>query len=449
MTRWSPARVDLMATRHETYRQVFQPTGAVLEVRSSPMPGGGIVTTYTDITERVETEETLELRVQERTEELTRVNDALAMAKALAEEANVGKTRFLASAGHDILQPLNAARLYATSLVEQVGESPNRSTVSNIDAALEAVEEIIGAVLDISRLDTGALKPEIGPFRLNDVLSALAVEFAPVANDKGLELRVLPCSLVVQSDRRLVRRLLQNLISNAVKYTSSGRVLVGCRRRGSNVVVSVYDTGQGIASSQQRRVFQEFQRLDGAADGPRGLGLGLSIVERISRVLDHEVSLISAPGKGSCFSVVLPIASVQTVPARRPRDVAVPATGVSGALVLCVDNEPQVLDGLATLLAGWGCVVLKAHSAAAAADAIANADRAAGHRHRRLPSRQRKRHLDSRHVACAIRSQHERDLDYSRSLPLDPIRSAARPYAGSEQTGTPGLSTGCDCAVTD
>jgi len=203
----------------------------VLEVRSSPMPDGGIVATLTDITERVKTEETLELRVRERTEELTRVNQALARAKAQAEEANVGKTRFLAGAGHDILQPLNAARLYATSLVERMGNGPDRSIVTNIDASLEAVEDIIAAILDISRLDTGALKPEITTFRLNDVLTSLAVEFAPIAEDKGLALTVMPTSLIVRSDRRLLRRLLQNLIAASPSpSTIPGRAL----RRHSN-----------------------------------------------------------------------------------------------------------------------------------------------------------------------------------------------------------------------
>jgi Na+/proline symporter/CheY-like chemotaxis protein len=368
-------RIDRMAARHETFREVLRSTGMVLEVHTSPMPDGGIVTTLTDITERVKTEETLELRVRERTEELTRVNDALARAKAQAEEANVGKTRFLAGAGHDILQPLNAARLYSTSLVERLGEGPDPSIVANIDASLEAVEDIIAAILDISRLDTGALKPEIATFRLNDVLTSLAVEFAPIAKDKGLALTVMPTSLIVRSDRRLLRRLLQNLISNAVKYTSRGRVIVGCRRRGDDVAVAVYDTGPGIAPSQQRKVFEEFQRLDTTAGEPRGLGLGLSIVERISRVLGHEIGLQSIPGKGSCFSARLPLASGETLPIRPSGEAAIPAIGIAGAMVLCVDNDAKVLDGLATLLAGWGCEVLKARAANEAETAVAAAAR--------------------------------------------------------------------------
>jgi Na+/proline symporter/CheY-like chemotaxis protein len=369
-------RIERIARRHETFREVLQSTGTVVEARSSPMPDGGIVITYTDISELVRTEETLERRVRERTEELTRVNEALTTAKAEADEANIGKTRFLAAAGHDILQPLNAARLYATSLVERIADGPDRSLVGNIDAALEAVEEIIGAILDISRLDTGALKPEITVFRLSEILDGLAVEFAPLAKDKGLDFRVMPTSIVVRSDRRLVRRLLQNLISNAIKYTLRGRVLVGCRRRGDAVLVSVYDSGIGIARGQQRAIFQEFQRLDNAAGAPRGLGLGLSIVERISRVLDHEIAVESTPGRGSHFSVLLPATDATAAAPLGPRaEHTVPATGVAGTLVLCIDNDPQTLDGLATLLGGWGCEVITARSAAEAVDAVAAASR--------------------------------------------------------------------------
>jgi len=368
-------RIDRMAARHETFREVLGSTTMVLEVRTSPMPDGGIVATLTDISERVKTEETLELRVRERTEELTRVNQALGRAKAQAEEANVGKTRFLAGAGHDILQPLNAARLYATSLVERIGNGPDSSIVTNIDASLEAVEDIIAAILDISRLDTGALKPEITTFRLNDVLTSLAVEFAPVAKDKGLALTVMPTSLIVRSDRRLLRRLLQNLIANAVKYTGRGRVLVGCRRRSDSVAVAVYDTGPGIAPSQQRKVFEEFQRLDITASEPRGLGLGLSIVERISRVLGHEIRLESIPGRGSCFSARLPLASGAALTIRPPGETAIPTAGIAGAVVLCIDNDAKVLDGLTTLLSGWGCLVLKARGVKEAEAAAAAAAR--------------------------------------------------------------------------
>ncbi len=359
-------RLDKLVVRHETFQEHMGSAGLVLEVRTSPMPDGGIVTTYTDITERVLGEEalaraneTLERRVRERTLELTRVNEELTDAKALAEEANIGKTRFLAAAGHDILQPLNAARLYASSLTERFTEGELKHLVQNVGASLESVEEIIGAVLDISRLDTGALKPEITVFRLEEILNPLRTEFEPVAEEKNLRLAILPTSLSVRSDRRLLRRLLQNLISNAIKYTRSGRVLVGVRRRRGKVVMEVFDTGIGIPQSKQKLIFMEFHRLDDGAREARGLGLGLSIVERIARVLDHPVTLESRTGLGSRFSIELPMAA--SVPALvAPPPPAPHDAPLKGLHVLAIDNEPQILDGMRVLLTGWGCRVTTA-----------------------------------------------------------------------------------------
>jgi signal transduction histidine kinase len=245
--------------------------------------------------------------VRERTRELTRLNEELERARAQAEEANSGKTRFLAAASHDILQPLNAARLYAASLAQRRMRREERRLAANIDASLDAVEEILGAILDISRLDTGALKPEITVFPLSDILQPLEVEFGHVARDRGLGLRIVDCALPVRSDRRLLRRLLQNLVSNAVKYTASGRVLVGCRRSGGTVRIEIHDTGAGIPAPKHKLIFREFQRLEDGVRQARGLGLGLSIVERISRVLDHPIGLRSAAGRGSVFTVDVPV----------------------------------------------------------------------------------------------------------------------------------------------
>ena len=244
----------------------------MVEVRANRMPDGGIVTTFTDITPSVEAAEALERRVAERTTELTRLNAELVRAKADAEEANISKTRFLAAASHDILQPLNAARLYVTSLVERQGSGGDAQLVANVDASLDAVEEIFGALLDISRLDTGAMKPEIVAFRIDEMLRQLELEYAPLAREKGLELIFVPSSLTVKSDRRLLRRLLQNLVSNAIKYTPKGRVLVGCRRRKKGLRIDVFDTGLGIPASQKKNVFREFHRLNEGAKVARGLG---------------------------------------------------------------------------------------------------------------------------------------------------------------------------------
>ncbi|TYC52876.1 hybrid sensor histidine kinase/response regulator [Rhodobacterales bacterium] len=359
-------RIEKMVLVQETFQEKLDSSGTVFEVRISPMPDGGIVTTYTDITERVMAEEalakaneTLERRVRERTEELTHVNQRLVEATHAAEEANIGKTRFLAAAGHDILQPLNAARLYASVLVDKLKDGQDGSLVRNVESALESVEDILGAVLDISRLDTGALKPEPTVFRLDELLRGLALDFQPVAEEKGLDLRFVPTSLSVRTDRRLLRRLLQNLISNALKYTQTGRVLVGCRRKGNRVHVEIHDTGMGIPKNKQKAIFQEFHRLDDGMRVAKGLGLGLSIVERISHVLNHPVDIRSEMDKGSCFSVELPRSAA--LPELMPVQQAPAAGGhLEGLCVLAIDNEPDILSGMRHLLSSWNCVVVTA-----------------------------------------------------------------------------------------
>ncbi|HRF07542.1 MAG TPA: PAS domain-containing hybrid sensor histidine kinase/response regulator [Xanthobacteraceae bacterium] len=350
-------RLDRYVRRTETFHERMPERGVVIEVRSNRMPDGGIVATYTDITPSVEAAEALERRVQERTEELTRLNQELARAKAEADEANISKTRFLAAASHDILQPLNAARLYATSLVEREKGSNEAKLAGNVDASLEAVEEILGALLDISRLDTGALQPEFSNFRISDLLAQLQLEFSPLAAEKGLELKFLPSSLNLRSDRRLLRRLLQNLISNAIKYTPQGRVVVGCRRLAGKVRIEVHDTGLGIPASQQKIIFREFQRLDQGVRAARGLGLGLSIVERIGRVLGHKISLQSKSRHGSMFAVTVPTVAVAVATETLLQPMPTPAAALEGIVTLCIDNDQQILDGMQVLLSGWGCKV--------------------------------------------------------------------------------------------
>jgi signal transduction histidine kinase/CheY-like chemotaxis protein len=361
----------------EPFLERFAERGMVVEVRANRMPDGGLVCMLTDITPTVaaaealeQANETLERRVRERTEELTRLNAELARAKREADEANISKTRFIAAASHDILQPLNAARLYVTSLVESHGSGDNARLVHNIDASLDAVEEIFGALLDISRLDTGAMKPEFASFRIDEILRQLDLEFAPLARAKGLDLAFVPCSLSVISDRRLLRRLLQNLVSNAVKYTQRGRVLVGCRRRRGKLRIDVYDTGLGIPKSKQRAIFTEFHRLDNGARIARGLGLGLSIVERIGRVLDHKIEVQSKVGRGSRFSAEVPRATVRPFAEAGRAVVRLAGVQLTGTAVLCLDNEPAILDGMEALLTGWGCHVLKAADLAAAIGAV-------------------------------------------------------------------------------
>jgi signal transduction histidine kinase/CheY-like chemotaxis protein len=360
-------RIARYTSEAEPFLERIAERGLVIEVRADRMPDGGLVTTFTDITPSVKAAEaleranaTLERRVRERTGELTRLNAELGRAKAEADDANVSKTRFVAAASHDILQPLNAARLYVTSLIERQRAGEDGDLVQNIDASLEAVEEIFAALLDISRLDTGAMQPEMTDFRIDELLQRLEVEFAPLAREKRLTLEFMPCSLAVRSDRRLLRRLLQNLVSNAIKYTPAGSVLIGCRRRGARLRIDVYDTGIGIPQGKRRAVFKEFHRLDQGARVARGVGLGLSIVERIARVLDCEVALKSHVGRGSRFSVEVPRASAAVI---APVVASVPkraAGQLAGTVALCIDNDRTILDGMQTLLGGWGCRVLKA-----------------------------------------------------------------------------------------
>jgi CheY-like chemotaxis protein len=273
-----------------------------------------------------------------------------------------------------VLQPLNAARLYATSLVEREMGGSEAKLARNIDASLEAVEEILNVLIEISRLDAGRLEPDITVFALQDVFERLEVEFMPLAREKGLELRIVPTRLWVASDRRLLRRLMQNLVSNAIKYTATGKVLVGVRRRGAKLSVQVRDTGPGIPTTKRSLIFKEFQRLEETAHSVRGLGLGLAIVERIGKVLSHPIELQSASGRGSMFAVELPAAAPRAV--EQASAAAAPTAGrMTGLVVLCIDNEPDVLNALKALLEGWGCTALVAQNAV---DAVALVREAGG-----------------------------------------------------------------------
>jgi signal transduction histidine kinase len=354
----------------ETFHERIDDGKRIIEVQTDAIPLGGIVVTYTNITERVESaealaraNESLEARVRERTAELTQVNEELALAKSKADEANLDKTRFLVAASHDILQPLNAARLYATSLVERNSSNEDDRLIRNVDASLESVEEIINALLDISRLDAGAMKPECADFPLDELFKQLRLEFHPLAEEKNLQFRVIDTELCVSSDRRLLRRVLQNLVSNAIKYTDHGKVLLGCRRMGDHVKIEILDTGPGIPEPEFGLIFKEFQRLSSTSRKTRGLGLGLSIVERIAKVLQHEISVESVLGRGSVFRITLPIA-VPVSDTIEPDQLTVPRVGqIKGCAVLCIDNEEQILDGMEELLSNWQCPALKALNA--------------------------------------------------------------------------------------
>src|SRR5882762_1511354 len=375
-------RLAAYTTEGEPYLERLLDRHMVIEVRANRMPGGGLVITFSDVTPSFEAAEalersnaTLEKRVRDRTEELTRLNSELAQAKSTAEDANISKTRFLAAASHDILQPLNAARLYVTSLVERQNGGEDSRLVENIDDSLEAIEEILGALLDISRLDAGAMTPSISSFKIGDLMRSLEIEFAPIARAKALKLTFVPCSLPVESDRLLLRRLLQNLISNAIKYTPHGRVLVGCRRHGQSLRIGVYDTGVGIPVLKRGEIFKEFHRLEQGARIARGLGLGLSIVERLARVLNHGIALDSNVSGGSVFSVTVPTAKAINFTAALTSATPLSRTPMSGSLIVCIENDAAILDGMKTLLTAWDAKVIAVTDPDAAIEAIEDAGR--------------------------------------------------------------------------
>jgi Na+/proline symporter/signal transduction histidine kinase len=375
-------RLEAYIAEGEPYLERLPDRHLVIEVRANRMPGGGLVLTFSDVTPSFEAAEaleranaTLEKRVRDRTEELTRLNSELEAAKSAAEDASISKTRFLAAASHDVLQPLNAARLYVTSLVERQNGGEDSRLVENIDDSLQAIEEILGALLDISRLDAGAMTTAVTSFKIGDLMRSLEIEFAPIARAKGLKLTFVSCSLPVQSDRLLLRRLLQNLISNAIKYTPQGRVLVGCRRRGQSLQIGIYDTGVGIPLLKRGEIFKEFHRLEQGARIARGLGLGLSIVERLARVLDHGIALDSNKSGGSFFSVTLPTAKAVNHTAAVTSATPLSKTPMSGALIACIENDAAILDGMKTLLRGWDVEVIAMSDPESAIEAIKIADK--------------------------------------------------------------------------
>jgi signal transduction histidine kinase len=364
-------RIDSLTQNPATVSERLGAAGQMLEVHSARLPDGGLVISLSDVTSRASAEAelarvnlSLEGRVEERTSALIRLNSELEAARAKADAANRDKTRFLAAASHDLLQPLNAARLYTATLAERAGGTELAELAHSIEASLSAVEEIMSALLDISRIDSGALKPSPAPFAMRDLLKKIAVEFAPMARDRSVDLRLVDTSLGALADRALVARIVQNLVSNAIKYTRpGGRVLVGVRRHGARVRLDVIDTGIGFNRDQHGLIFAEFSRLEHGARMAQGLGLGLSIVSRLVAALGLALELDSVEGKGSRFSLYLPLAKARAVAADEvERAGADTASSLQGVRVLCVDNERAIVDAMEGLLQGWGCDVRSARS---------------------------------------------------------------------------------------
>jgi PAS domain S-box-containing protein len=350
--------------------------GQVFSINGQPMTGGGFVSTYTDITEFKRTEQALldakqelEARVEQRTRELSDALDAQRTAKLQAEAANIGKTRFVAAASHDLLQPLNAARLFVSALEARAAAHPELvELTSRIDGSMRAAEELLKDLLDVAQLDIGVMRPDITTFSIAELLDDLRRQYAPLALSRRLRLKVVSCREAVRSDRVLLRRILQNYLSNGLRYCERGGVLIGCRRRGAELEICVYDTGPGIASHQREHLYVEFTRLEqGSPWGEKGLGLGLSICDRLARLLNHELTLTSQPGHGSVFGVRVPrVAQARRLERLRPPSIPPDPAGLREFKVLVVDNDLSILDAMQALLEQWGIRVFKARGSSEA-----------------------------------------------------------------------------------
>ncbi|MBN5157887.1 MULTISPECIES: PAS-domain containing protein [unclassified Stenotrophomonas] len=335
------------------------PDNTIVEIRGNPMPGGGYVATFTDVTafRRAEealkrSNETLERRVQDRTARLEQ-------AVHEAERANVAKTRFLTAVGHDLIQPLHAAQLLTDAMSQHIESEFLDSFLRQIRGALDSTDDLLSGLLDISRLEAGGLVADPRPFALSTVLDPLAQEFAVLAAARGLQFRQVRSQAWVHSDPLLLRRVLQNFLANAIRYTCHGGVLLGVRRQGQALLIGVHDTGPGIAPEQQAVVFEEFHRVD--RSNGQGLGLGLTIAHRIADLLHAPLHLRSVPEHGSAFSISVQRAAPPATPRSSP-----PAAGSSalkGVRVLVVDNDPDALEAMRQLLLSWGCDVIAAGQA--------------------------------------------------------------------------------------
>jgi signal transduction histidine kinase len=306
----------------------------------------------------------LEEQVRVRTEELKnalssleRTNDELMSARDASEQANRFKTRFFTAVGHDLLQPLHAARLSASALAETEREVDYERLGNRIEHALTTIEELLKSILDISKLEAGAITPSLQPLRLEQLFSSLVLDIGPLARSKGLDLTWRRNAFAVMSDPLMLRRILQNLLANAVQYTEQGAIMLAARRRGLDVRIEVWDTGPGIPEAERQLIFEEFQR------GPAahrldigGFGLGLAIVKRMADALQHPINICSRVGHGTLFMVSTPFAAIvdeRTMPGSkagcgRPY-------GLAGTKILVVDNDVTVLDAMQTLLERWSC----------------------------------------------------------------------------------------------
>jgi len=358
-------------SRHSTER--VQPDGRIIRIEGNPIPGGGFVMIFSDITmyrqaENLLKEKNLDLesRVLERTDSLAKANALLeqtnkdlAIARNRAEQAHLKKSQYLKACSHDLMQPLSAARLFSSTLALSQRLGPEeRQHISYIDNSLKTANDLLKDLNEVALIESGNIQLNLEQFPLQDVLSSLYKEFSPLAGQYGVEFHYQKTQLWIESDAKLLRRILQNLLSNAFRYASPGKVLLGCRRKGSQVLIQVVDNGPGIPIAQQKTVFEQFIQLDTPNPvGIKGLGLGLNIAQSLAFLLGDSIRLDSLPSKGCIFTMAATITKQRTMP---PISQATPTVTLQDINVLVVDNEPTVLAGMVKLLSAWKCNVYSA-----------------------------------------------------------------------------------------
>jgi Na+/proline symporter/signal transduction histidine kinase/CheY-like chemotaxis protein len=370
-------RLKLLRTGGSHRFERVLPNGTTIQVVGNPMPNGGFVSTFTDISDYKavvraleEAKTTLEERVEKRTADLSEANQALedenklrASAESEVREMHASKSRFMQAASHDLLQPISAARLFVAAMQQQLLGSTEEGLshqVGHVEKSLETAEQLISALREIARLDSGKMQPNYQHLNAGSLLQELATEFSALANEKGIQFHFVPCHHWIESDPQLLRRILQNFLSNAIHYTKRGHLILGCRHTQSGLRIEVWDTGPGIAPHAIDLIFKEFERLSpGVTSADKGLGLGLAIAKRMADLLGHKIAVKSEPGEGSVFSVLVPYGQVVD-------EVYLEKNGIplrpelTGIRVLCVDNEEEILQGMKSLLSQWGCEVLLA-----------------------------------------------------------------------------------------
>ena len=323
--------------------------GRVFEIRQNQLQQGGRVLTFTDISDLFQREQALE------------------QARKTAEQVNSAKTRFLAAASHDLRQPIHALGLFFAELSERVQSPETELLINQVNDSISAINSMLTALLDVSKLDAGVIKPNVESFKLITLFIRLKLDFKPIAFENNNEIRIRQTNVAVKSDFAMLERLLRNLIGNALKYTNDGRILVAARKRGENILIQVIDNGPGIPENQLEEVFAEFYQLENPArDRRKGLGLGLAIVKRLANLLNHKITLASNFGHGCCFTISLPIAHIKGDKPRAKRtNHALPYT-IGGRQILVLDDDDSVLQGMNGLLRSWGYQVTTASSLAEA-----------------------------------------------------------------------------------